>query len=105
MVILVNLDHLSLRLDRSNYAFWKSQVLPTVCAYVVDDFLLDNQPHPNAFIPNLVNLNFSINNLEHTTWVRLNQFLVSWFFSFISEPMLGHVVNCYISAKIWSTLE
>lgn len=43
MVISANLSPLTLCLDRSNYAFWRSQVLPVVRAHELKGFLLRTQ--------------------------------------------------------------
>lgn len=105
MVIPANLALLSLQLNQSNYAIWKSQVLLTVRAHELESFLLGTCSRPDAFIPDLDNPNLSINNPEHTIWIRLDHLMMSWLFSSIFETMLGHVVHCYTTVDIWRMLE
>ncbi|POO03542.1 hypothetical protein TorRG33x02_007470 [Trema orientale] len=45
-----SLAPLSIKLDRTNYSFWHSQVLPAVCAHDLEGFLLGTVPCPPRFI-------------------------------------------------------
>ncbi|KAM6585304.1 hypothetical protein CsatB_012306 [Cannabis sativa] len=94
-----------LRLDRSNYFFWRSQVLPAIRAHDLEDILLRRTPRPAQRIPESEGSTNLVRNPDFTRWMRLDQFLISWLLSSISESMIGHVVNCESSAEIWTTLE
>ena len=89
----------SIRLNRSNYNLWRSQILPTVCAYDLENYLLGTVTPPVKFVNDQ-----STVNPAYSQWLRLDQFLLSWLLSSISESMLGHVVNCNSSSEIWTTL-
>lgn len=104
-----SLTPLSIKLDRNNYSFWRSQVLPAVRAYDLEGFLLGTVPCPPRFVDNTtdgpvpgevrqINVGFAL-------WLRADQLLVSWLLNSISESMFGHVVRCTSSFEIWSTLE
>ncbi|PON91412.1 Zinc finger, CCHC-type, partial [Trema orientale] len=80
-------------------------ILPAVRAHDLDGFLFGTRIRPDAFVPDPDRPNFSINNPAYTNWIRLDQFLMSWLLSSISEAMIGHVVRCATSHEIWSTLE
>ena len=89
----------SIRLNRSNYNLWRSQILPTVRAYDLENYLLGTVTPPVKFVNNQ-----STVNPAYSQWLRLDQFLLSWLLSSIFESMLGHVVNCNSSSEIWTTL-
>ena len=37
--------------------------------------------------------------------MRIDQFVMSWLLSFISEQMIDHVIHCKYSVEIWNVLE
>ena len=78
----------SIRLNRSNYNIWRSQILPTVRAYDLENYLLCTVTPPVKFVNDQ-----STVNPAYSQWLRLDQFLLSWLLSSISESMLGHIVN------------
>uniref|UniRef100_A0A803Q3J9 Integrase catalytic domain-containing protein n=1 Tax=Cannabis sativa TaxID=3483 RepID=A0A803Q3J9_CANSA len=91
-----NLLPLNLRLDRSNYTYWRTLVLAAVRAYNFDGFLLGTNPTP----PQLTAGN--VPNSAYHQWLRLDQFLMHWMMNSITEPMLGYVINCRTSSEIWT---
>ena len=106
------LPSVSARLDRSNYIFWRSQILPTARAYGLDDFLFGTRSPPEQFINSSSVPEHSSSvpeqltvNPEFLQWTRLDQFLLSWLLSSISENMLGHVLHCITSSEVWKTLD
>ena len=89
-----NLLPLTLRLDRSNYSFWRALVLAAVQAYNIDgSFLGTVLPPPRVLEGNILNPHYA-------HWLRLDQFLMHWLMNSISENMLGHIVHCHSSAEI-----
>ena len=46
-----------------------------------------------------------LSNPEYISWKRIDQFVMSWLLSAISEQMLGHVIHCQSSAEIWNVLK
>ena len=68
-------------------------------------FLLGTKPKPDEFIVDFANSNVLLNNLDFRSWIRLDQFVMSWLLSSISEQMLGHVVHCQYAAEVWIVLE
>ena len=89
----------SIRLNQSNYNHWRSQILPTVRAYDLENYLLGTITPPIKFMNDQ-----STVNPAYSQWLRLDQLLLGWLLSSISESMLGHVVNCNSSSEIWTTL-
>ena len=73
---------LTVRLDRTNYLAWKSQVIPTVIGHGLDDILLTGV----APVQRLINGGI---NPEFTTWKRKDQLLLSWLRSSMTETILN----------------
>ncbi|KAL5735753.1 hypothetical protein ACOSQ2_030541 [Xanthoceras sorbifolium] len=44
-------------------------------------------------------------NEEFLTWRRLDQFLLGWLLSTVSENLIGQVTECLSSLEAWRTLE
>ncbi|PON50169.1 hypothetical protein PanWU01x14_224820 [Parasponia andersonii] len=109
---LSSLVPLALKLDRSNYAFRRSQILPTVRAHELEGFLLGTHPCPEQFIrfqegegssdAQAMASSAQRLNPAYTYWIRTDQALMSWLLASISESMLGHVVRCTSSAQLSS---
>lgn len=95
---------LTLRLDRNNFFYWRSQVLSTVRAHQLEGFLTGTRIRPPATIVDSSDTSRTQPNPEFADWIRLDQFLLSWLFNSISEGMLGHVARCGSSAELWSVL-
>ena len=77
---------LTVKLDRSNFLAWKSQVLPTVIGHGLDDLLLTGVPPPATLVNGLVNPAF-------VTWRRQDQLLLSWLRSAMTEAVLGSLAH------------
>ena len=89
------LPPVSVKLDRSNYVLWKSQVLPIVQAYDLEGFLLGTKTQPSESLGNSANPDF-------VHWHRLDQFLLSLLLT-VTKSMIGNLFS--ISYAIWKTLE
>ena len=89
---------LTLRLDRTNYSYWRALVMAAVRAYNIEGYLLGTIPAPPAMLPG------NIPNPAHFNWHRFDQFIVHWLMNSVTEPMLGHIVRCRTSAEIWTVL-
>ena len=105
MVIPSTLTPLNIRLNRSNYAFWKSRIIPVVRVHDLNGILLGTRIIPQEFITNPANPRSVQNNPEYASWIRLDQFLMIWFLSSMPERMLGHVVYCKSSTKVLTVLD
>ena len=94
-----------IKLDHSNYIFWKSQILPVARAHDLETFLLGTKSKPSEAITDPANPTVSLVNSDYTSWLRIDQFVMIWLLTSISEQMLGHVVHCHSSAEVWAVLE
>ena len=111
-----------LKLDRANYSFWRSLILPSVRAFDLEDFLLGTRICPMRYVSlqqgegSSSSTHLQIGSLtsqvvaqrvnpNYIAWMRTDQALMSWLLSSISESILGHVIHCTSSAQIWLTLQ
>ena len=89
---------LNLRLDRSNYSYWRVLVLAAIRAYNLDGFVLGHTPPPPPVLPG------NVPNIAFYNWTRLDQFIMHWLMNSMTESILGLVLNCNTSSEIWSTV-
>ncbi|XP_062093900.1 uncharacterized protein LOC133799928 [Humulus lupulus] len=99
-VIPANLAPLNLRLNRTSYSFWRSQMLPSLRAHQLEGFLTGDRPPPAATITDPPLACRSILNPAFQEWMRLDQFLISWLFNSISEEMMGHIFSTKSKARV-----
>ena len=94
-------------LDRDNYAYWRSQVLPAVRAHDLDGFLFGTRLCPPQYldVPDISSTAPPQVNPSYTIWIRTDQAILSWLLNSITEAMLGHVLRCRFSAEMWLLLE
>ena len=89
---------LTVKLDRTNFLAWKSQVVPTVIGHDLDEFLFSNVSPPPMLVTGAPNPNFA-------QWKRRDQLLLSWLRSSMTEGILATVSNYTTSHSVWSALE
>ena len=96
-----------IKLDRTNYLFWKSQILPTLRAHDLESFLLSTKLKPEKYIADSADADQSSPRINpaYISWIRIDQFVLSWLLSSISEQMLGHVLHYKSASKVWIVLE
>lgn len=93
---------ISIRLDRSNFMFWRSQVLTTVRAHGFEKFLTCSYED----VPKICEDDAECNESDDAhLWHRKDQFLLSWILSSISESMLGYVSRCVHSFQAWKVFD
>ncbi|KAK6146323.1 hypothetical protein DH2020_020192 [Rehmannia glutinosa] len=101
---LPTLNTLNIRLDRSNYNFWRAQILAIVTAHGFEQFLLGTVDVPSQWITDS-DSGVRKQNLEYSAWLRKDKFLYGWILKSISENMLGYISRCSTSCEVWSVLE
>lgn len=102
--VLPSLHPIILKLDHTNYAFWRAQVLPTIRAHGFEDFISPTAMPPAPILPSNSGA-LPCQNPEYAVWIRRDQFLLSWMLASIGESMLAHVVRCNTAREVWSILE
>ena len=96
-----NITHfLNVKLDKENYLLWRSQFLPllklhdleglSVSGLVPSFYQKDAQPAINP---------------KYTRWINLDQMLLCWLISSLTEVVLAHVVGLIVSRDLWCSLE
>lgn len=102
--VLPQFHPIILKLDRTNYAFWRAQVLPMIRAHGFEEFIAPTAMPLAPLLPSNSGAP-PRQNPEYAVWIRRDQFLMSWMLASISESMLGHVVRCNTAREVWSVLE
>lgn len=105
MLVSSTLTPVDIKLDRTNYLFWKSQVLPATRAHDLETCVLVTRTKPNEAIAHPLNPAVTIVIPDYISWSRLDKFVMSWLLASISEQMLDHVVYCRTSIEVWTVLE
>ena len=93
-----------IRLDRTNYSYWRVVILAAVRAHDLEGFLLGTIPPPTPTLRSTIAAEGEVPNPSFLHWQRYDQFLFHWLLNSITEPMLGHVVHCRYAAEVWSVL-
>lgn len=103
-----SLAPLTIKLDHTNYLFWKSQVLLALRGYELEGYILGTSVCPPQLVNNTVGGPIPDEprqlNLGYGMWRRTDQLILSWLLNSISESMFGHVVHCPSSLDLWNTL-
>ncbi|KAH9751748.1 retrovirus-related pol polyprotein from transposon RE1 [Citrus sinensis] len=96
-----------IKLDRSNYTIWKSQILSSVRANGIEDLLDSSKCCPDQVLPHDSENSTAETqiNLAFTAWKRKDQMLLSWLMSSINLEILSLVVNSETSLDLWISLE
>uniref|UniRef100_A0A803NKT0 Integrase catalytic domain-containing protein n=1 Tax=Cannabis sativa TaxID=3483 RepID=A0A803NKT0_CANSA len=89
---------LTLKLDRTNFLSWKSQVVPTVIGHDLDNLLFSNE----APLERLINV---VENPQFLQWRHKDQLLLSWLRSSMTEGILATVACYNTSNSVWRALE
>ncbi|KAL5763417.1 hypothetical protein ACOSP7_019681 [Xanthoceras sorbifolium] len=100
--------HISIKLDSSNYIYWKAQVLPAIRALELDDFITGLRACPPKFIENIsstTGAKLLTINAAYLSWRKADQLLLSWLLSTLSPAIMGQVTECPTSCEAWSSLE
>ena len=96
-----------IKLDRSNYTIWKSQILSSVRANELEGLLDGSKLCPNQFLSDESGSSDNVvsENYAYTAWKKQDQMLLSWLFSSINVEILSLVVNSKSSRELWISLE
>ncbi|KAL5800685.1 hypothetical protein ACOSQ3_032317 [Xanthoceras sorbifolium] len=91
-----------------NYVLWKSQVLPAIRAYDLEDFILGESTSAPKFVETR-NEEFGevtqTMNIDFRQWKKIDQLLICWLRSTLSSTVIGHVTCCVTSHEIWTVIE
>ncbi|KAH9678112.1 putative carboxylesterase 120 [Citrus sinensis] len=96
-----------IKLDRSNYLLWRSQVLASIRGNRLEGFIDGTKPAPEEklLLACADGSAQEIDNPEYQNWRSQDQTLLGWLLSAINEGNLSLVINCVSSFDAWRTLE
>ncbi|KAL5843213.1 hypothetical protein ACOSQ4_009171 [Xanthoceras sorbifolium] len=105
------LFNLPVKHDEDNYIYWKTQILPAVNALDLEEYI-DSPKHPPPQFTSVqitdesgsVRLEFQPNK-EYQKWKKLDQILLFWLISTLSQKVVGQVTKCKSSLEAWTKLE
>ncbi|KAL5767335.1 hypothetical protein ACOSQ2_014118 [Xanthoceras sorbifolium] len=99
--------HINIKLDSSNYNYWKVQVLPAIRALELDDFISSLKVCPSKHVAGPVSdgVHTIVINPTYTAWRRADQLLLGWLFSTINPEVIEQITECTTTFKAWDMIE
>ncbi|KAL5715567.1 RING-type E3 ubiquitin transferase [Ranunculus cassubicifolius] len=100
-------NFIPIKLQKDNYNLWMSLFLPVLRSFDLMKFVDGSFPCPVPSIPStdLVGNTTQIPNPDYLSWVKLDQTLLIWMNTTISEDILPYVIGISTSRALWVTLE
>jgi hypothetical protein len=94
------LNHsLPVKLDRTNYVLWKSQIDNIVFANGFEDFIDDTSVCPEK------ELSAGVINSTFITWRRQDCIILSWIYSSLTPAIMAQIIGHTTSQSAWNALE
>ncbi|KAL5807575.1 hypothetical protein ACOSQ4_030308 [Xanthoceras sorbifolium] len=107
-LIFKNLNfNLHIKLDDNNFIYWKTQILPVVRAFDLEDFIFGATTCPPKFVSSVdeeSGEHIQCYNDDYLVWKKIDQLLTSWLMSTLTESVLGRVTQCITSCEVWLTV-
>ncbi|KAL5580052.1 hypothetical protein UlMin_012494 [Ulmus minor] len=91
---------LPVKLDRSNYVLWRSQMDNVIYANGFENFIEGLSVCPEKTIPTTGNI-----NPEFVTWRRQDILILSWIYSSLTPEIMAQIVGHTTSKSAWNALE
>ncbi|KAK2641947.1 hypothetical protein Ddye_023710 [Dipteronia dyeriana] len=98
--------NLTLKLDHSNYFYWKTQVLTAIEALGLKGMVNETKRAPSKFL--LIHYGDDSEqeeNLKYVNWKKKDKLFMSWIFSTLTTSVLGQINGSKSSFEIWSKIE
>ncbi|KAF6142521.1 hypothetical protein GIB67_039485 [Kingdonia uniflora] len=95
---------LPIKLSKTNYLLWKSQLIPLLKGCNLYDYVTDVSSYPTQFLSDKNGV-FGTQNLAYTSWYHKDQLLLSWILSSLTELVYAHVVGLASTYKVWMNLK
>ena len=95
---------LPIKLNQNNFTFWKAQIMPIVRAFDLEEFLVGPVKCPQKYVEERdEETGETIQSIsdDYLTWKKIDQLLVGWIFSTLSESMLAQVTQSVTACEIW----
>ncbi|KAL5768050.1 hypothetical protein ACOSQ2_014833 [Xanthoceras sorbifolium] len=103
--------NLPIKLDESNYIYWKTQILPAINALDFESFIDKTKTPPSQFVTVQVSDESGGIRVEHhlnpeyQKWKKSDQILLFWLISTLSQKVVGQVTKCKSSLEAWTKLQ
>ncbi|OVA06143.1 hypothetical protein BVC80_1635g17 [Macleaya cordata] len=94
----------TVKLDRDNFLLWKSQIVPILKSQRIYKYLDDSYVVPPPHITDS-QTNSLIPNPAYEDWECLDQTLLTWINSSLTDPIKAECVNKPSSRDVWRYLE
>uniref|UniRef100_A0A6N2N5R1 Retrotransposon Copia-like N-terminal domain-containing protein n=1 Tax=Salix viminalis TaxID=40686 RepID=A0A6N2N5R1_SALVM len=98
-----HLPDISTKLASNNYLLWKAQVVPILRGHGLLGYVTDEVPCPALTIVGADGA--AQPNSAAATWLRIDQLILGWINSSLSDGPLSQVINCESSHDDWNVLE
>lgn len=98
---------LPIKLQKDNYIAWKTQVLPAIRALDLEDFVIGTIVCPPKFVEVKLDSKETreVINKEFTAWEKVDQMLLCWLLSTISQSITRQLTDCVTTCEVWKVLE
>ena len=90
----------NIRLDRSNYLLWCTQMVNIVIANGVEEMIDGSRPCLPKFLENSKST-----NPDFQIWQRQNLLVMCWIYSSLFENVMSQIIGLTSTSEIWSALE
>ncbi|KAK1581862.1 hypothetical protein Q3G72_009741 [Acer saccharum] len=98
--------NLTLKLDHSNYIYWRTQVLTAIEALDLEVFINGTKsPHSKFITVQSGDTEEQQENPWFANWRRSDKLLMGWIFSTLTSSVLGQVTDSKSSHEVWSKIE
>ncbi|KAL5854653.1 hypothetical protein ACOSQ4_004455 [Xanthoceras sorbifolium] len=104
-------SNLPLKLDKTNYIYWKTQVMPAIRALDLEDYISPSVSAPPKLIEVLSHDEQGSSTIKHqinpafAVWKKADQILLCWLLGTLSPSVLGQVTRYITSLEMWTKLE
>ncbi|KAF8369725.1 hypothetical protein HHK36_032252 [Tetracentron sinense] len=94
----------SIKLNSTNYLFWKTQLLPLIESLELLEHIDGSVLPPQQFISSPDDKG-EIVNPQYDLWKKTDRLLLGWINGTLSEEVLSHVVGLTSARDVWMCLE
>ena len=91
---------LNVKLEKENYLLWRSQFLSLLKLHDLEGLVDGTFPYSVRFLHYTEKDAQPTINPEYTRWIKLDQMLLCWLISLLTEAILAHVVGLTTSRDV-----
>ncbi|KAL5765599.1 hypothetical protein ACOSP7_016216 [Xanthoceras sorbifolium] len=104
-------SNVPMKLDKSNYIYWKTPVMPAIRALNLEDYISSSAAILEAYIEVHTHVEGEETliqkqvNPAYSHWKKSDQILLCWLLETLNQGVLGVVTQCRTSLEMWSKLQ